>query len=175
MSRKIRKDKVLAALVRVFFKYFTTGIVEQAGKAMADMEPKDLKMIMLNHFEDISKIFNQEAFYSITRMNYDSDSMERQLRDFIKPGMTDMDLVRFSCKTEGFYNAMVEEYRRNFCLLLSGCIASAEEHEKSYTRCDEAGEMDYELAESIINRMAVNAYSKGLSEGKTKTATADNS
>ena len=49
---KISKDRVLAALVRTFFKYFLTGMME--GKDLNDT--KAVKQRLLEYYEHISKI-----------------------------------------------------------------------------------------------------------------------
>ena len=150
---KISKDRVLAALVRTFFKYFLTGMME--GKDLNDT--KAVKQRLLEYYEHISKIYNQEAFYAITRMNYEAEEIENALRK--NPTNDLMQLVRIACRTEPFYNAMVEEYKRHFMFLLEGRLATTEEANR-YTPCAEAGLMDEELALNIINRMAQNAYAK---------------
>ncbi|MBR7017453.1 MAG: hypothetical protein IKH99_01240 [Prevotella sp.] len=152
----IRKDYVLAMLVRLFFKYYVTGIVEKSAKAgMQDaFEPRNVKQLMLEHYEEIGKRYNEEVFYAIVRMNYEEATMEQEIRDFVsQQGTTDMmQLMRFACKTDSFYNTMVEEYKRNFFLLLEGRLATDEEHEEQYTRNESLGNMDIDLAQLIINR-----------------------
>ena len=152
----IRKDYVLAMLVRLFFKYYVTGIVEKSAKAgMQDaFEPRNVKQLMLEHYEEIGKRYNEEVFYAIVRMNYEEATMEQEIRDFVsQQGTTDMmQLMRFACKTDSFYNTMVEEYKRNFFLLLEGRLATDEEHEEHYTRNESLGNMDIDLAQLIINR-----------------------
>lgn len=150
---KISKDRALGALVRTFFKYFLTGMME--GKDLHDA--KDVKQTLLEHYEHISRIYNQEAFYAIARMNYEADEIEAALRS--NPTNDLMQLVRIACKTEPFYHAMVEEYKRHFLILLEGRLATAEEASQ-YTPCEEAGFIDEALAIDIINRMAQNAYSE---------------
>ena len=119
---KISKDRALAALVRTFFKYFLTGMME--GKDLNDA--KAVKQTLLEYYEHVSRIYNQEAFYAIARP---------------------------------FYQAMVEEYKRHFLILLEGRLATSEEANQ-YTPCAEAGFIDEALAIDIINRMAQNAYSQ---------------
>ena len=154
--KMIRKDYVLAMLVRLFFKYYVTGIVEKSAKAgMQDaFEPRNVKQLMLEHYEEIGKRYNEEVFYAIVRMNYEEATMEQEIRDFVsQQGTTDMmQLMRFACKTDSFYNTMVEEYKRNFFLLLEGRLATDEEHEEQYTRNESLGSMDIDLAQLIINR-----------------------
>lgn len=166
----ITKDIVLAALVRAFFKYYVTAVLESNTDTdiQERFEPKNIKRMMLNHYELISKAFNQEAFYAISRMNYEADEAENLLKDFIKPSTTEIDLVRFACRTDEMFNVMVEEYRRNFTNLLSGRIETEDEHVKSYTRHPEIGEMDIDAAENIINRMAAQAYELGKANASHK-------
>ena len=152
----IRKDYVLAMLVRLFFKYYVTGIVEKSAKAgMQDaFEPRNVKQLMLEHYEEIGKRYNEEVFYAIVRMNYEEATMEQEIRDFVsQQGTTEMmQLMRFACRTDSFYNTMLEEYKRNFFLLLEGRLATDEEHEEQYTRNESLGSMDIDLAQLIINR-----------------------
>lgn len=159
----IGKDIVIAALVRTFFKYYVTGIIESQTDCdpQERFEPKNIKLIMLNHYERVSKLFNQEAFYALSRMNYKVDEIEPLLKEFVTEQTTEMDLVRFACRTDNAYNVMVEEYRRNFTNLLAGRIETQDEHVNSYTRYPDLGEINIDTAESIINRMATRAYELG--------------
>lgn len=159
----IGKDIAIAALVRAFFKYYVTGIAESQTDCdlQKRFEPKNIKRIMLEHYEHISKLFNQEAFYALSRMNYQADEIESLLKEFVNEKTTDMDLVRFACRTDDMYNVMVEEYRRNFTNLLSGRIETQDEHVIAYTRRPDLGEIAIDTAESIINRMAARAYELG--------------
>lgn len=161
----IGKDIAIAALVRAFFKYYVTGALEtQTGVDLQErLEPKNVKKMMLDRYERISALFNQEAFYAISRMNYEADEIEPLLKDFATPETTDMELVRFACRTDEMYQTMVEEYKRNFMNLLAGHIETQDEHVNSYTRNPSLGEIDIEKAESIINRMATRAYELGKS------------
>ena len=151
----IGKDIAVAALVRAFFKYYVTGLLEtQTGVDPQErFEPKNIKRIMLDRYGNISKLFNQEAFYALSRMNYEAEEVEHLLKEFVTEHTTDMELVRFACRTDDMYNVMVEEYRRNFTNLLAG----------PYTRRPELGEIAIDTAESIINRMAARAYELGRS------------
>lgn len=162
-TSQVNKDKVLASVVRTFFKYFVTGIIESRSGAgtIAGLEPKDIKEIMLQHYGDISKYFNKEVVFAILRMNYGQDEMEPCLRGFMTEKTTDMELIRFACRTEEFYQMMVSEYKRNFELLLLGRFETPDEHEDSYTRCASAGTTDAEMAERIVMETASNAYLQG--------------
>ena len=162
----IGKDIAIAALVRAFFKYYVTGLLETQTDVdpQERFEPKNIKRIMLDRYEHISKLFNQEAFYALSRMNYEVEEVEHLLKEFVTEHTTDMELVRFACRTDDMYNVMVKEYRRNFTNLLAGHIETQDEHVSAYTRRPELGEIAIDTAESIINRMAARAYGLGKSQ-----------
>ena len=163
---KIEKDKVLSAVVRTFFKYFTLGIIEGSAEDATDMsvyEPKSVKQFVVKHFEKYSQTFNEEAFYAFSRMNYLEEEVEEELQKFITSGgeTSTIDLMRFACRTNEFYSTMVSEYKRNMELLLCGIFSATPEQASRYTRCNSIGNMPQDNAEAIINRIANKAYEKG--------------
>ena len=148
---KIEKDKVLSAVVRTFFKYFTLGIIEGSAEDATDMsvyEPKSVK---------------QFAVYALSRMNYLEEEVEEELQRFVSVNGSPsaMDLMRFACRTDEFYSTMVSEYKRNMELLLCGIFSATPEQASQYTRCNSIGNMPQDTAEAIINRIANKAYEKG--------------
>lgn len=165
MTDKIEKDKVLAAVVRTFFKYFTLGIIEAYADDPNDMsvyEPKSVKQFVVKHFEKYSQTFNEEAFYAFSRMNYIEEEVEEELKKFMSDGnVSDMELMRFACRDDEFYSTMVSEYKRNMELLLCGIFSATPEQASQYTRCNSIGNMAQDNAEAIINRIANKAYEKG--------------
>lgn len=167
MTDRIEKDKVLAAVVRTFFKYFTLGIIEAYADDPNDMsvyEPKSVKQFVVKHFEKYSQTFNEEAFYAFSRMNYIEEEVEEELKKFMSDGnVSDMELMRFACRDDEFYSTMVSEYKRNMELLLCGIFSATPEQASQYTRCNSIGNMAQDNAEAIINRVANKAYEKGKS------------
>ena len=165
MTDRIEKDKVLAAVVRTFFKYFTLGIIEAYADAPNDMsvyEPKSVKQFVVKHFEKYSQTFNEEAFYAFSRMNYIEEEVEEELKKFMSDGnVSDMELMRFACRDDEFYSTMVSEYKRNMELLLCGIFSATPEQASQYTRCNSIGNMPQDNAEAVINRIANKAYEKG--------------
>ncbi len=172
MTENIEKDKVLSAIVRTFFKYFTLGIIEGTAEDCNDMsiyEPKSVKQVVVKHFEKFSKTFNEEAFYAFSRMNYIEEEIEKELQAFVSSNnSSDIDLMRFACRTEEFYSTMVCEYKRNMELLLCGIFSANREQASQYSRCAEIGTILLSDAETIINRMANQAYEKGKKINETK-------
>ena len=165
IMEKIEKDKVLAAVVRTFFKYFTFGIIEAYADDPNDMsvyEPKSVKQFVVKHFEKYSQTFNEEAFYAFSRMNYIEEEVEEELKKFMSDGnVSDMELMRFACRDDEFYSTMVSEYKRNMELLLCGIFSATPEQASQYTRCNSIGNMPQDNAEAVINRIANKAYEKG--------------
>ena len=165
MTDRIEKDKVLAAVVRTFFKYFTLGIIEAYADDPNDMsvyEPKSVKQFVVKHFEKYSQTFNEEAFYAFSRMNYIEEEVEEELKKFMSGGnVSAMELMRFACRDDEFYSTMVSEYKRNMELLLCGIFSATPEQASQYTRCNSIGNMLQDNAEAIINRIANKAYEKG--------------
>ncbi|WP_297249772.1 hypothetical protein [uncultured Prevotella sp.] len=165
MTDRIEKDKVLAAVVRTFFKYFTLGIIEAYADDPNDMsvyEPKSVKQFVVKHFEKYSQTFNEEAFYAFSRMNYIEEEVEEELKKFMSDGnVSDMELMRFACRDDEFYSTMVSEYKRNMELLLCGIFSATPEQASQYTRCNSIGNMPQDNAEAVINRIANKAYEKG--------------
>lgn len=165
MTDRIEKDKVLAAVVRTFFKYFTLGIIEAYADDPNDMsvyEPKSVKQFVVKHFEKYSQTFNEEAFYAFSRMNYIEEEVEEKLKKFMSDGnVSDMELMRFACRDDEFYSTMVSEYKRNMELLLCGIFSATPEQASQYTRCNSIGNMPQDNAEAVINRIANKAYEKG--------------
>lgn len=167
MTDRIEKDKVLAAVVRTFFKYFTLGIIEAYADDPNDMsvyEPKSVKQFVVKHFEKYSQTFNEEAFYAFSRMNYLEEEVEEELKKFMSGGnVSAMELMRFACRGDEFYSTMVSEYKRNMELLLCGIFSATPEQASQYSRCSSIGKMAQDNAEAIINRIANKAYEKGKS------------
>lgn len=165
MTDRIEKDKVLAAVVRTFLKYFTLGIIEAYADDPNDMsvyEPKSVKQFVVKHFEKYSQTFNEEAFYAFSRMNYIEEEVEEELKKFMSGGnVSAMELMRFACRDDEFYSTMVSEYKRNMELLLCGIFSATPEQASQYTRCNSIGNMPQDNAEAIINRIANKAYEKG--------------
>ena len=111
----------------------------------------------------MSRIFNQEVFFAISRINYVEEELERELQAFVAAGnkTTPMDLMRFACRSDEFYDVMVSEYKRNFESLLCGSFATLSKACEGFTECEALGSIAVDMAENIINRIAHQAYGEG--------------
>ena len=76
-----------------------------------------------------------------------------------------MALVRTACGNDAYYNAMVEEYKRNFSMLLAGRYLSNADHLEGYVRKAEAeteASVDSDRAIELTVRVVMFAYVRGL-------------
>ncbi len=165
--KRINNHIVIASIVRAFFKYFVTGIIESKVRqgSSSGPAPKAIKLVMLDHYGNGSKVFNKEAFFAFFKMNYEREEMEHCLRTFVTESTTDMELMRFACRTDEFYNVMVSEYKRNFENLLCGRIDPPEGNAYAAGEGPQLGMTDAETAESLITEIATNAYKLGRNAG----------
>ena len=76
-----------------------------------------------------------------------------------------MALVRTACGNEAYYNAMVEEYKRNFSMLLAGKYLSNADHLEGYVRKakeETEASVDSDRAIELTVRVVMFAYVRGL-------------
>lgn len=121
------------ALIRAFFASFAEGVLsvtaEGHGKAV-ELTPKNVKQIMLEHYEEISKHYFDILFTPLATIHYDtSEELIAILRSpEVAPTLkSPMDLFRHVCRTEEAHEDMVTEYRRNFASLLSGKVMTLQD------------------------------------------------
>lgn len=121
------------ALIRAFFASFAEGVLsvtaEGSGKAV-ELTPKNVKQIMLEHYEEISKHYFDILFTPLATIHYDtSEELIAILRSpEVAPTLkSPMDLFRHVCRTEEAHEDMVTEYRRNFASLLSGKVMTLQD------------------------------------------------
>ena len=163
MTEKIDKYKVQAALVRSFFDAFSHGVIEsQVEDPKEKTTPQSVKKLMLEHYEHIAPAFFDTMFFPLAAMNYkyeDIAALAQQRGDDM------MALVRTACGNEAYYNALVEEYKRNFSMLLAGRYLSNADHLEGYVRKAEAeteASVDSDRAIELTVRVVMFAYVRGL-------------
>lgn len=110
---KMNREEEITNVVNEFFHEFTWGITaKETGKTPEMIEPKMLKRVMLEHYEEIADAFHHAAYPRIAAIN-----------GIEVPGIPETitpDMMRSACASEELFNAMVEAYRRNFISLLKG-------------------------------------------------------
>lgn len=168
MTEKIDKYKVQAALVRSFFDAFSHGVIEsQVEDPKEKTTPQSVKKLMLEHYEHIAPAFFDTMFFPLAAMNYKYEDIAALAREAQQRGDDMMALVRTACGNEAYYNAMVEEYKRNFSMLLAGRYLSNADHLEGYMRKAEAeteASVDSDRAIELTVRVVMFAYVRGLSQ-----------
>lgn len=166
MTKKIDKYKVQAALVRSFFDAFSHGVIEsQVEDRKEKTTPQSVKKLMLEHYEHIAPAFFDTMFFPLAAMNYKYEDIAALAREAQQRGDDMMALVRTACGNEAYYNAMVEEYKRNFSMLLAGKYLSNADHLEGYVRKAEAeteASVDSDRAIELTVRVVMFAYVRGL-------------
>lgn len=166
MTEKIDKYKVQAAWVRSFFDAFSHGVIEsQVEDRKEETTPQSVKKLMLEHYEHIAPAFFDTMFFPLAAMNYKYEDIAALAREAQQRGDDMMALVRTACGDEAYYNAMVEEYKRNFSMLLAGKYLSNADHLEGYVRKAEAeteASVDSDRAIELTVRVVMFAYVRGL-------------
>lgn len=169
MTEKIDKYKVQAALVRSFFDAFSHGVIEsQVEDRKEKTTPQSVKKLMLEHYEHIAPAFFDTMFFPLAAMNYKYEDIAALAREAQQRGDDMMALVRTACGNEAYYNAMVEEYKRNFSMLLAGKYLSNADHLEGYVRKAKeeteasVASVDSDRAIELTVRVVMFAYVRGL-------------
>ena len=166
MTEKIDKYKVQAALVRSFFDAFSHGVIEsQVEDPKEKTTPQSVKKLMLEHYEHIAPAFFDTMFFPLAAMNYKYEDIATLAREAQQRGDDMMALVRTACGNEAYYNAMVEEYKRNFSMLLAGKYLSNADHLEGYVRKakeETEASVDSDRAIELTVRVVMFAYVRGL-------------
>lgn len=153
-------------MVRSFFDAFSHGVIEsQVEDRKEKTTPQSVKKLMLEHYEHIAPAFFDTMFFPLAAMNYKYEDIAALAREAQQRGDDMMALVRTACGDEAYYNAMVEEYKRNFSMLLAGRYLSNADHLEGYVRKAEAEtetSVDTDRAIELTVRVVMFAYVRGL-------------
>lgn len=153
--------------MRSFFDAFSHGVIEsQVEDRNEKTTPQSVKKLMLEHYEHIAPAFFDTMFFPLAAMNYKYEEIAALAREAQQRGDDMMALVRTACGDEAYYNAMVEEYKRNFSMLLAGKYLSNADHLEGYVRNAEETEasVDSDRAIELTVRVVMFAYVRGLSQ-----------
>lgn len=152
--------------MRSFFDAFSHGVIEsQVEDPKEKPTPQSVKKLMLEHYEHIAPAFFDTMFFPLAAMNYKYEDIAALAREAQQRGDDMMALVRTACGDEAYYNAMVEEYKRNFSMLLAGRYLSNADHLEGYVRKAEAeaeASVDSDRAIELTVRVVMFAYVRGL-------------
>lgn len=152
--------------MRSFFDAFSHGVIEsQVEDRNEKTTPQSVKKLMLEHYEHIAPAFFDTMFFPLAAMNYKYEEIAALAREAQQRGDDMMALVRTACGDEAYYNAMVEEYKRNFSMLLAGKYLSNADHLEGYVRKAEEeteASVDSDRAIELTVRVVMFAYVRGL-------------
>ena len=152
--------------MRSFFDAFSHGVIEsQVEDPKEKTTPQSVKKLMLEHYEHIAPAFFDTMFFPLAAMNYKYEDIAALACEAQQRGDDMMALVRTACGDETYYNAMVEEYKRNFSMLLAGRYLSNADHLEGYVRKAEAEtetSVDTDRAIELTVRVVMFAYVRGL-------------
>lgn len=152
--------------MRSFFDAFSHGVIEsQVEDPKEKTTPQSVKKLMLEHYEHIAPAFFDIMFFPLAAMNYKYEDIAALAREAQQRGDDMMALVRTACGNEAYYNAMVEEYKRNFSMLLAGRYLSNADHLEGYVRKAEdetEASVDSDRAIELTVRVVMFAYVRGL-------------
>lgn len=153
-------------MVRSFFDAFSHGVIEsQVEDRKEKTTPQSVKKLMLEHYEHIAPAFFDTMFFPLAAMNYKYEDIAALAREAQQRGDDMMALVRTACGNEAYYNAMVEEYKRNFSMLLAGKYLSNADHLEGYVRKakeETEASVDSDRAIELTVRVVMFAYVRGL-------------
>ena len=153
-------------MVRSFFDAFSHGVIEsQVEDRKEKTTPQSVKKLMLEHYEHIAPAFFDIMFFPLAAMNYKYEDIAALAREAQQRGDDMMALVRTACGDEAYYNAMVEEYKRNFSMLLAGKYLSNADHLEGYVRKakeETEASVDSDRAIELTVRVVMFAYVRGL-------------
>ena len=156
--------------MRSFFDAFSHGVIEsQVEDPKEKTTPQSVKKLMLEHYEHIAPAFFDTMFFPLAAMNYKYEDIAALAREAQQRGDDMMALVRTACGNDAYYNAMVEEYKRNFSMLLAGRYLSNADHLEGYVRKAEAeteASVDSDRAIELTVRVVMFAYVRGLRQTK---------
>lgn len=152
--------------MRSFFDAFSHGVIEsQVEDQKEKTTPQSVKKLMLEHYEHIAPAFFDTMFFPLAAMNYKYEDIAALAREAQQRGDDMMALVRTACGDEAYYNAMVEEYKRNFSMLLAGKYLSNADHLEGYVRKakeETEASVDSDRAIELTVRVVMFAYVRGL-------------
>lgn len=152
--------------MRSFFDAFSHGVIEsQVEDRKEKTTPQLVKKLMLEHYEHIAPAFFDTMFFPLAAMNYKYEDIAALAREAQQRGDNMMALVRTACGDEAYYNAMVEEYKRNFSMLLAGKYLSNADHLEGYVRKakeETEASVDSDRAIELTVRVVMFAYVRGL-------------
>lgn len=172
----MNSPRIIPAVIRAFFTSFVEGIVEGSlpeSNGPQSVEPKQMKQLLLEHYEEVSQYLYDSTFDAIAIVNYPSyEILEKRLREAEPSSLNAMTLMQHACRSEQLFQLMADEYRRNFYALLSGHVMTMEEYFEVIN--DDLMPLEEgNIPSSIAIRAVVMAVVRGYQSGRKAAKAAD--
>lgn len=168
----VDKFQLTASLVKAFFDAYASGIIDcNVSDAREKGQPQVVKRVMLDHYEHIFPAFHEQMTMALAVMNFSYEEANAFFTQQKKKNPTLEELLRRVCVSDELYQALVEEYKRNFGELLAGRHSSVAQFLRSYTHGENPEPIDSDIAIRLVTRMALRAYARGIRAANTGKVT----
>lgn len=176
----MNSPRIIPSIIRSFFTAFVEGIVEgnlPESDGPQSVEPRQMKQLLLEHYEQVSQYLYESTFDAIAIVNYPSfEVLEKRLRESDPSTLNAMSLMQHACRDEQLFQLMADEYRRNFYALLSGHVMTLEEYfeviNDEFMPLDE-GNTPVDIAIRAVVMASVRGYQSGRKAVKADTKPAN--
>lgn len=163
---KMNLYSVMTTYVRAFFEAYMTGVLDEAY-ADADLQeklkPKNVKQAMLDCYGEVGATFFDQMFYTMAQLAYENvdDAVARVQRECGEQADIPQ-YMRVACASDALYEAMVNEYKRNFEALLAGGMPKVQEHLATCAKGEGVVVVSDEQTIRLLVRLVMRSYAKGL-------------
>lgn len=174
MKDSLNCAHVIITLVRTFFDGFAKGVADTHEIDFSSKQ--EVKKVMLNHYESISKSYGQVMFSILSVITHQHFSeVELKLQKLSSSDKNDVaQLFQVACNDVRLYNVMVDAYKQNFSLLLEGRVSTIQEHidyHTSATTLELPTVVGEEIVLRLLVRTAVQSYMAGVKIAQTNVTT----
>ena len=157
---------VMTTYVRAFFEAYMTGVLDEAY-ADADMQeklkPKNVKQAMLDCYGEVGASFFDQMFYTMAQLAYENvDEAVARVQCECGEQADIPQYMRVACANDALYEAMVNEYKRNFEALLAGGMPNVQEHLATCAKGEGVVVVSNEQAIRLLVRLVMRSYAKGV-------------
>lgn len=160
--------KVAMTMVRGFMEGYFAGIIDQTVKeAKEKSSPKSVKTALATYYESIAPNFVNVVFPQFIAMNFDSyaDAIADFEAHHLSKDTPLKLLLRYSCGSKEMYGHVVEQYKEQMGILMSGKVQSAKDFLTAFAGMQEEAAAFRAVAVEKAIRLAVRATLHGYVSG----------
>lgn len=157
----INRYRVVTSMVRGFFEGYFSGLAEGRG---LQTDSQLLRQLAAEHYGAVAGPFFHVMFPLLAALSFESYEAVRE--DMKRRHFSDETpvrlLLRYACRSRGLYEAMTEEYRRQFTALLSGHVQRQEEHMEGRAEAADLEDVATGQAIRAVVRALMHGYVMGI-------------